>query len=589
MSFFKTFFAALFASIVGYILITIFGILILVGIIASSSKKDETKVEPNSILHVKLDYSISEKTSSSPFENFDFATFEPSNNLGLNDILKNIKKAKEDDNIKGIFLDVSIMPNGVATTEAIRKQLIDFKTSGKFVVAYAEVMTQKAYYLTSVADKVYLNPYGLVEFSGLNTELAFFKNMLDRLGIEVQVFYAGKFKSATEPFRLDKMSEPNRQQITEYMNSIYNHYVKNIAAARKIDEKLVDSIATNLLVRRAEDAKAFGLVDELAYYDVVLDDLKNRTGKKEDEKLVSVTLNKYDKAPSKEKENFKADKIAVLYAEGDIVDGKGEKSNIGSERVAKLIRKIRQDKNIKALVLRVNSPGGSALASEIMLREIELAKKKMPVIVSMGNVAASGGYYISCYADTILAEPNTITGSIGVFGLVPNMQGFFNKHIGITFDNVKTGKFSDLGSLTKPINEEGKVIIQHGVDTIYYKFKKRVSEGRGMTMEAVDEVAQGRVWTGLQAKEIGLVDVIGGMDEAIAIAAYKAGLKEYRTKEYPEEEDPFEKFFKSLKSDTETYFMKARLGEFYPVWEKVESLKNMNGIQARMPFDVTIH
>ncbi len=589
MSFFKTFFAALFASIVGYFIIIFFGILIIVGIVASSSKKDETKVEPNSILHLKLDYTISEKTSSNPFENFDFATFEPSENLGLNDILKNIKKAKSDDNIKGIYLDVTVMPNGVATTEAIRKELIDFKKSGKFIVAYAEVMTQKAYYLASVADKVYLNPYGLVEFSGLNTELTFFKNMLDRLGIEVQVFYAGKFKSATEPFRLDKMSDANRLQITEYMNSIYNHYIKNIAASRKMSEQLVDSIATNLLVRRAEDAKDFGLVDELAYYDVVLDDLKSRTGKKEDDKLVSVSMNKYDKAPTIKKENLKADKIAVVYAEGDIVDGKGENNNIGSERVAKMIRKIRQDKSIKALVLRVSSPGGSALASEIMLREIELAKKKMPVIVSMGNVAASGGYYISCYADTILAEPNTITGSIGVFGLIPNMQGFFNKHIGITFDNVKTGKFSDLGSLTKPINEEGKVIIQHGVDTIYYKFKKRVAVGRGMTMEQVDEVAQGRVWTGLQAKEIGLVDVIGGMDEAVTIAAYKAGLKEYRTKEYPEEEDPLEKFFKSLKSDAEAYFMKARLGEFYPVFEKIESLKNMNGIQARMPFDVTIH
>jgi protease-4 len=589
MGFFKTFFAALFASIAGFFIIVLLGFIIIAGIIASATKEDETKLEANSILHLNLDYSISEKTSNNPFENFNFSTFESSSNLGLNDILKNIKKAKEDENIKGIYLDVSIMPNGVATTEAIRKELIDFKTSGKFVVAYAEVMTQKAYYLLSVADKIYLNPYGLIEFSGLNTELAFFKNMLDRLGIEVQIFYAGKFKSATEPFRLEKMSEPNREQITSYMSSIYTHYIKNISVARKINENLLDSISDNLLVRRAEDAKSFGLVDELAYYDVVLDDLKKRTGKKEDDKLVSVTLNKYDKAASKTKVDMKADKIAVLYAEGDIVDGKGEDSNIGSERVAKLIRKIRQDKDIKALVLRVNSPGGSALASEIMLREIELTKKKMPVIVSMGNVAASGGYYIACYADTIIAEPNTITGSIGVFGIVPNMQGFLNKHLGVTFDNVKTGKFSDLGSLVKPINEEGRSIIQHGVDTIYYKFKKRVSEGRGMTMEAVDEVAQGRVWTGVQAKEIGLVDVIGGMNEAITIAAYKAGLKNYRTKEYPESEEPFEKLFKSLKNDTEAYFIKSRLGEFYPIWERMQAVKEMNGIQARLPFEIVIH
>jgi protease-4 len=588
MGFFKTFFAALLAGVVGFFLIILLSVIIIIGIVAGASKEEETKVEPNSVLTLNLDYSIPDKTSSNPFENLDFSTFETNENLGLNDIIKNIKKAKVDENIKGIMLNISIMPNGAATTEAIRKQLVDFKTSGKFVVAYAEVMTQKAFYLSSVADKVYLNPFGIVEFTGLNSELMFFKNMLDKLGIEVQVFYAGKFKSATEPFRYDKMSEPNREQITSYLSSLYTQYINNIAASRKLNSSLVDSISVNMLVRRAEDAKSFGLVDELAYYDEVLDDLKKRTGKKEDEKIVSVDINKYDKAPSKEKEDLKADKIAVLYAEGDIVDGKGSSDNIGSERIAKLVRKIRQDKNVKALVLRVNSPGGSALASEIMLREIALAKKKMPVIVSMGNVAASGGYYISCYADTIVAEPNTITGSIGVFGLIPNLQGFLNNKMGITFDNVKTGKFSDLGSLVKPVNEEGRLIIQNGVDTIYYKFKKRVSEGRGLTMEQVDSVAQGRVWTGIQAKEIGLVDVLGGTDDAIAIAAHKAGLKNYRTKEYPEKEDPIEKFFNSLKGETETYFIKSRLGEFYPIWERIESIKKMNGVQARLPFEIAI-
>lgn len=588
MGFFKTFFAALLAGVVGFFLIILLSVIIIIGIVAGASKEEETKVEPNSVLTLNLDYSIPDKTSSNPFENLDFSTFETNENLGLNDIIKNIKKAKTDENIKGIMLNISIMPNGAATTEAIRKQLVDFKTSGKFVVAYAEVMTQKAFYLSSVADKVYLNPFGIVEFTGLNSELMFFKNMLDKLGIEVQVFYAGKFKSATEPFRYDKMSEPNREQITSYLSSLYTQYINNIAASRKLNSSLLDSISVNMLVRRAEDAKSFGLVDELAYYDEVLDDLKKRTGKKEDEKIVSVDINKYDKAPSKEKEDLKADKIAVLYAEGDIVDGKGSSDNIGSERIAKLVRKIRQDKNVKALVLRVNSPGGSALASEIMLREIALAKKKMPVIVSMGNVAASGGYYISCYADTIVAEPNTITGSIGVFGLIPNLQGFLNNKMGITFDNVKTGKFSDLGSLVKPVNEEGRLIIQNGVDTIYYKFKKRVSEGRGLTMEQVDSVAQGRVWTGIQAKEIGLVDVLGGTDDAIAIAAHKAGLKNYRTKEYPEKEDPIEKFFNSLKGETETYFIKSRLGEFYPIWERIESIKKMNGVQARLPFEIAI-
>lgn len=588
MGFFKTFFAALLAGIVGFFLIIFISFLLIVGIAAGVSSKDEVKVEPNSVLHIDLDYLIADKTSSNPFENFDFSTFEPSNNLGLNDILKNIKKAKDDQNIKGIFLDIAIMPNGAATTEAIRNQIIDFKKSGKFVVAYAEVMTQKAFYLASVSDKVYLNPYGVVEFSGLSSEAVFLKNMLEKLNIEVQVFYAGKFKSATEPFRYDKMSEPNRQQVTSYLNGIYNHYIKNIASARKINPQLLDSIADNLLVRNAEDAKKFKLVDELAYYDVVLDDLKKRTGKKEDDKLVAVTLNKYDNAKSKKPAEFKGDKIAVLYTEGDIVDGKGEADNIGSERVAKLIRKIRQDKTIKALVLRVNSPGGSALASEIILREIELTKKKMPVIVSMGNVAASGGYYISCYADTIVAEPNTITGSIGVFGIIPNMKGFFNEKIGVTFDNVKTGKFSDLGTISRPLNDEEKMIIQQGVDTIYYKFKKRVAIGRGMNIELVDSFAQGRVWTGEQAKQIGLVDVLGGTQDAINIAAFKAGLKDYRAVEYPEDEEPFEKFMKGLSGEAETYFAKSKLGDFYPMWQKIENIKNMKGIQARMPIDIDI-
>jgi protease IV len=587
MKFFKVFFASLLASITGFFLIIFFCILFLVALVAGLSSKEEAKVEPNSILHLNLDYPISDKTSTNPFENIDFSTFEPSQNLGLNDIIKNIKKAKADDNIKGIFLDVSIMPNGAATIEAIRNQLIDFKTSGKFVVAYAEVMTNKAFYLVSVADKIYLNPYGVVEFAGLNTELLFLKNMLEKLNIEVQVFYAGKYKSATEPFRYDKMSEPNREQVTAYLNGIYNHYLEKISESRKIPKSTLDSIADNLLIRRSEDALAYKMVDELAYYDV-LEDLKTRTGKKEEDKLSAVNINKYDKAPDSKKEEYKGDKIAVVYAEGDIVDGKGEESNIGSERVSKLIRKVRQDKNVKALVLRVNSPGGSALASEVILREVELTKKKMPVIVSMGNVAASGGYYISCYADTIVAQPNTITGSIGVFGLIPNMKGFFNNHLGITFDNVKTGKYSDLGTMVKPLTNEEKYIVQQGVDTIYYKFKSRVAVGRNMSLDEVDSVAQGRVWTGVQAKEIGLVDVLGGMDEAIAIAVYKAGIKDYRIKEYPEKEDPIEKLLKSLTGEAETYFLKIKLGDLYPAWKQFESLKNTKGIQARMPFDISV-
>lgn len=584
MSFLKTFFVTFLAIISAFFFLIFFSILIVAGIASSMSDSSKTAIEPNTVLHLNLDYPINEQTNSDPFQNINFSNFEPNESLGLNDILKSIQKAKSDDKIKGIYLDVAIMPNGAATTEAIRKQLIDFKTSGKFIVAYAEVMTQKAFYLNSVADKLFLNPYGVVEFSGFNSEIPFLKNMLERLEIDIQVFYAGKFKSATEPLRYEKMSDANREQITSYLNSMYKNMLTNIAASRNIATPLLDSIANNLLIRSANDALQFKFVDELTYYDGVLEDLKERTGKKEEEKIASISLFKY--AKNNDDEKYHADKIAVVYAEGDIVDGKGEADNIGSARFAKIIRTIRQDKNVKGLVLRVNSPGGSALASEIILREIELARKTIPVIASMGNVAASGGYYISCYADSIFAEPNTITGSIGVFGILPNMQNFFKNKLGITFDNVKTGKFSDLGSISKPLNDSEKFIIQQGVDTIYYKFKNRVAIGRNMNIDAVDEIAQGRVWTGIQAQEIGLVDALGGLNDAVLAVASKAGLGEYSVVNYPEETDPFEKILKSLQGGTETYFLQSQLGEFYPYWKKMEQVKSWKGIQARIPFEI---
>lgn len=583
MNFIKSFFTTFLAMIAAFFFFIIFGVMLLAGISASLSSEKEVDVAPNTVLHLNLDYPIAEITNSNPFQNLDFSNFEPNENLGLNDLIKSIKKAKTDDNIKGIFLDVALMPNGAATTEALRKELIDFKSSGKFIVAYAEVMSQKAYYLASVADKIFLNPYGVVEFSGFNSEIPFLKNMLERLEIDVQVFYAGKFKSATEPLRYEKMSDANREQITSYLNSMYDYMLKNIASARNIDIAVLDSIADNLLIRSANDALQFKFVDELAYYDKVLEDLRERTGKKEEEKIASISVNKYAKTADDEK--YQSDKIAIIYAEGDIVDGKGDQDNIGSARFAKMIRKVREDKNIKGLVLRVNSPGGSALASEIILREIELTKKNIPVIASMGNVAASGGYYISCYADSIFAEPNTITGSIGVFGILPNMQNFFKNKLGITFDNVKTGKFSDLGSISKPLNESEKFIIQQGVDTIYYKFKNRVAIGRNMNIEAVDEIAQGRVWTGVQALENGLVDALGGTQDAVVAVAAKAGLKDYTVINYPEEMDPFEKIINSLKGGAETYFLQNQLGEFYPLWKNMQQVKTWKGIQARLPFD----
>lgn len=555
----------------------------------SKAKDKKVDVKPNSVLKVSLDYPINERTSNNPFEDLDFTSFEPKMNLGLNDILKSIEDAKEDDNIKGIYIDAGIIPSGMATVEAIRNALIDFRTSGKFIVAYGEMLSQKGYYLASVADEIYVNPVGYMDFRGFGAELAFFKNMLEKLDIEAQVIYAGKYKSATEPFRLEKMSDANREQITAIITDVYEHFIQNIAKERKLSVTLVDSLADNMAVTDIDDAVKSGLIDGVAYYDEVIANLKNKVGTEQDEKLNVVSINKYGKGGGKADKALIKDEIAVLYAQGNIVDGEGEESSIGSRRMARAIKEIREDEDVKALVFRINSGGGSALASDVILREIQLAKQQMPVIVSMGDVAASGGYYIACAADTILAEPNTITGSIGVFGLLPNMKGFFNNKLGITFDGVKTGKYSDFGTGTRPLSADERQIIQVAIDTIYMTFKERVAAGRGMTMEWVDSIGRGRVWTGTQAKEIGLVDVIGGVNEAIAIAKAKAGLEEYKVKEYPKQKDPFEKIMEEFGFKAEVYLLKKQLGEYYPVWKRIEEIKGMNQVQARMPFDLEIY
>ncbi|HXH18327.1 MAG TPA: signal peptide peptidase SppA, partial [Chitinophagales bacterium] len=564
---------------------------------AGFKAKYKREVKPNSVLEIKLDYDVRERTARDPFGPFGWGPFgdsgfrfEVSKELGLNDILKNIRHAKEDDNIKGIYLHLTpMMPSGMATTEAVRNALIDFKTSGKFIVAYGEIIPQKGYYLASVADEIYVNPAGFVDFRGFQAELLFLKGLLEKLDIEAQVLYAGKYKSATEPFRLDKMSDENREQISHIINDMYGHFIKKISQARNIPETTLDSIADNMLVRDVEDAVKYNMVNGLAFYDEIIEKLKAKTGTAEKDKLSLISLEKYDNEEDDNNKGKAKDKIAVLYAEGAIVDGKGEEDEIGSEKYAKTIREIRENEKVKALVIRVNSPGGSVLASDVILREIALASKKMPVIVSMGDVAASGGYYISCMADTILAEPNTITGSIGVFGLLPNMQGFFNEHLGITFDGVKTGRFSDMGNVSRPLTAEEKSIIQTGIDSIYMDFKEHVAIGRGKSLEYIDSIAQGRVWTGTQAVANGLVDTIGNLNDAIVIAAQKAGITDYSVKEYPRQKDPFEKIVEGFSSDVAAYFIKMKIGPYYPLWRKAEEIKNLNGTQARMPFEMEIY
>ncbi len=591
----KQFFKFMFASMLGVFLAFFLGIVVLVGMIAalvsSADSKKEAKVEPNSVLHINFESQINDRSSNNPFENFNFGSLSGKKGIGLNDILENIEKAKTDDNIKGIYIDLQSVPAGIATIEEIRNKLIEFKESKKFIVAYSEAYSQSAYYLASVSDEVWLNPEGLIEFKGLGAQVMFFKGLLEKMEVEPQVIRYGKFKSAIEPFILDKMSEANREQTMKYMGSIWNNIVSGIAESRKLTPAQLNLIADSALVQNAKDAVEQKLADKLYYKDQVLDDLKDRCGLEDAKKLKLVSMVKYTDAPKAKKKDDKGlakDKIAVIYASGSIEGGEGDDQTIGSDRISKAIRKARLDENVKAIVLRVNSPGGSALASDVIWREVVLAKAAKPVVASMGDVAASGGYYISCAADTIVAQPNTITGSIGVFGLLMNLKNLMNNKLGITVDTVKTNHYADLGSAFRPLTQAEHDIIQNSVNEIYGSFIGKVAEGRGMKVADVDSIGQGRVWSGFDAKGLGLVDVLGGMEDAIEIAAKMAKLDNYRVAEYPEQKEPFKAFMEELSGEGEDVMLKKSLGENYRFYKTLDDMRRMEGIQARMPFDIYI-
>lgn len=589
----KHFFSSLLATILGiiitsFLLVFIF-IIIITSIVASSSSDKPTVVKANSILKLNFETPVVDRSPNNPMANFDFMSMKNNKSLGLNDILKNLKKAKTDDNIKGIYIETMGINAGIATVEEIREALIDFKESGKFILSYSDVYTQKAYYLASVADKIYLNPQGALEFKGMGAELMFFKNALEKLGVEPIIIRGknNKFKSAVEPFMYDKMSEANRLQTQTYMGSIWNYLLKGISESRGISVEELNLLADSMKIDNAKSAATYKLVDNLKYKDEVIDELKELSGIGNDDKLKFVSLGKYDKAPDKNK-TFGKKKIAVIYGTGQIDMGDGNEESIGSEGLSSAIRKARKDSSIKAIVLRVNSPGGSALASDIIWREVILAKAVKPVIVSMGDVAASGGYYISCPADVIVANPTTITGSIGVFGVLWNGQKFLNEKIGITVDRVTTNAHSDIGSMFRPMEDCEKAVIQNSVQDIYDTFITHVSEGRSITKEEVDNIGQGRVWSGINAKEIGLIDEFGGMKKAIEIAAEKAGLEDYKIVEFPKQKDPMQELLKELKGEAETYFMAERLGQSYKYLKAYDNILKIKGIQARMPYDVEI-
>lgn len=593
--FLKFMFASMFGVFLSVILVSLVFAGIVGSIISASQESSEPFIADNSILHVKLETPIQDRPGNNPFENIDFSTFENRSPLGLKNIIDNIEKAADNDKIKGIFLDIGWLQANMATTEELRKALLSFKSSGKFILSYSENYGQNEYYLCSVADEIYLNPAGEMTFKGLAANLLFFKDALDRLDIEMQVIRHGKFKSAIEPFIRNDMSAANEKQYKELIQGIWDDQLSKIAESRGLDTETLNKVADSLLLRTAVDAKNYGFVEDLLYEDEVYQRLKSLTDKDEDDQLEFVALKKFNKTKlpleiaktGREKWNSK-NKVAIIFAEGEIVSGESENGVMGSTTIAEAIKKARKDEDVKAIVLRVNSPGGSALASDVMWREVVLAKETKPLIVSMGDVAASGGYYISCAADQIYAEASTITGSIGVFGLIPNMQGFLENKIGVHTDHVNTNAYSDGLNSIRPMSQVERNAIQEMIEEIYDDFTAKVADGRDMTQAEVDSIGQGRVWNGISAKRIGLVDEIGGLEQAILAAADAAELEDFKIQELPKRKDPFQKIITEFAAEAKISLLGNELGQAEKYYHCMKSALNRKGIYTRMPVDIII-
>jgi len=587
----REFFKYVSATVVGFMLsiflIFIFFMFVIAAFVSSISDDKVVDVKANSVLYLNLDQSIKERTPNSRFDNLPIiGTSEKS--IGLRDLLLALKKAKSDPSIKVIYLSVSSPQGGKATLKEIRDAIIDFKKSKKQVIAYSEVYSQDAYYIASAASKVYLNPQGALEFKGFSSELMFFKGALEKIGVEAQIIRVGNYKSAVEPFINDKMSEYNRQQVSAYVNGLYNTFLKGISETRNIPQDSLYAIANEYKIQLPKDALAYKMVDALRYKDQVIDELKKLSGIDKNDKIETISINEYAENVSSVKATGKT-KIAVIFANGDIISGEGNDESIGSERISRAIRKARLDTNVKAIVLRVNSGGGSALASDVIWREMELTKKVKPVMASFGDVAASGGYYIACAADSIFVQPNTITGSIGVFGIIPNFQNLLNSKLGITFDGVKTGKYADIMSVNRPLTAGERFIIQTDVNHVYDTFITRVADGRKMTKKNVDSVGGGHVWVGTDAVKIGLADRVGSFEDAIVAAGKKAKLKTYRVVEYPEKIDPIKSLMDSSSDKIRVYYAQKEFGEHFLMYEQMKKAVLNSGVQARMPFNININ
>ncbi len=588
----KNFLKYVLATITGIIIVSIlFMVVMLPSLSVMMVSGDKTtSITDNSVLVLKAGVNIPDKGSKNPYSGIDIINMTVTPAPGLNEILQNLKKAASDDKVKGVLIENGMIPPGWATTEELRDGLKKFRESGKFVIAWSDyLMIQEGYYLSAAADKIYINPSSTVDFKGLSGEILFYKKALEKLGVEVQVIRHGKFKGAVEPYILDRLSPENREQILTYVGSIWSHVLNNISADRGIPVEKLNSIADNLTGYVAQGAFESGLVDGLLYHDQLIDTLKVRSGLTPDDKIALVPMHKYTKVPESKKTPFQKNKISVVYASGSIVNGKGNENNIGGDAFRDVIRKERKDSTVKAIVLRVNSRGGSAIASDMIWRELELAAKDKPVVISMGNYAASGGYFIAAPGTKVMASPTTITGSIGVFGLIPNTGKLMEQKLGVTYETVETNSNSDFPSVYRSMNTVEKEAMQRSIEVIYSDFVNKVSAGRKMTFNEVDSIAQGRVWSGSDAMRIGLVDSFGGLTDAVAEAGRLAGLEAWSLRELPVSEDPFLKMISQFGAEIKNRILKNELGEFERIFDDLREIRDFSGIQARLPYYIELH
>ena len=575
------------ATVVGLVLVSIImGILTFVsmaGMIASEGMS--SPIEKKSVVRITLKGSITERAGEeNPLSKLGGETTQQ---IALDQALQALEKAAKNDKIEGIYMEGGILSAYPAEVQELRQALLKFKKSGKWIIAYADTYSRSAYYLCSVADKVYLNPIGMLDWSGLSSNPMFFTGLMKKLGIKMQVFKVGTYKSAVEPYIAEQMSDANREQVSSYQQSIWNNMLKDVAKSRKTTAEALNSLADSLTILSGPEASVKGgLVDKLCYQDEVKKILKNKAKMEEDESLRFVSIS--DVALSEELNDKVDDEIAVYYAYGeikeDITGGFAQESAITSKQMTKDLQELREDDDVKAVVLRVNSPGGSAYASEQIWREVQLLSKEKPVIVSMGALAASGGYYISCGANKIFAEPTTLTGSIGIFGMIPDATELLTDKLGLSFDVVKTNAHSDFGAMGRPLNESECRLMQAYINQGYELFTGRVAQGRNISQDSVKAVAEGRVWTGEQAMKIGLVDKLGNLNDAIAAAAKAAKIEKYSVGRYPEPAPWFASLLQEKKADYMDSQMRSALGEFYPAFSLIRDLKNQDAIQARMTF-----